>query len=316
MEEEETASSHPHHDTSYRYLLSSKKLFVELLRTFVDNGWLKTVTEEEVEEIPHSFVLPDFKRKEADLVYRVKLNGQDVVFYLLLELQSSVDYRMAYRLLLYQVEIWRYLQHHEAYSPENRKTFRLPPIVPLVLYNGQQSWTAKREFRQLLETEGWFGPELLNFEYLLIDVARYTDEDLLSLSNTIASVFFLDKTARPDQLQGRLEQLMGTFRRLPEENQQKFVSWMANVLKRKLPEKDALEQFIQSVKGESSQMGLEKILDDIEHKGRREGRLEGERAAKQTMVKQLLAKQVDTAIIAEVTGYSPEAIKQMEQESD
>ncbi len=71
-------------------------------------------------------------------------------------------------------------------------------------------------------------------------------------------------------------------------------------------------------------MGLEKILDDIEHKGRREGRqegrregrLEGEGAAKQTMVKQLLAKQVDTAIIAEVTGFSPEAIKQMEQESD
>lgn len=137
MEEEETASSHPHHDTSYRYLLSSKKLFVELLRTFVDNGWLKTVTEEEVEEIPHSFVLPDFKRKEADLVYRVKLNGQDVVFYLLLELQSSVDYRMAYRLLLYQVEIWRYLQHHEAYSPENRKSFRLPPIVPLAEMDGE-----------------------------------------------------------------------------------------------------------------------------------------------------------------------------------
>ncbi len=67
-------------------------------------------------------------------------------------------------------------------------------------------------------------------------------------------------------------------------------------------------------------MGLKKILDDIEHKGRREGRLagrlEGERAAKQTMVKQLLAKQVDSAIIAEVTGFSPEAIKQMEQESD
>ncbi|WP_270166198.1 hypothetical protein [Paenibacillus sp. SYP-B4298] len=78
-------------------------------------------------------------------------------------------------------------------------------------------------------------------------------------------------------------------------------------------------------------MGLEKILDDIEHKGRREGRregrqegrqegrregrLEGERVAKQTMVKQLLAKQVDSAIIAEVTGYSPEAIKQMEQEN-
>jgi predicted transposase YdaD len=66
-----------------------------------------------VQEIPHSFVLQDFKRQEADLVYRVNLNSQDVVFYLLLEMQSSVDFRMPYRLLLYQVEIWRYLLQNE-----------------------------------------------------------------------------------------------------------------------------------------------------------------------------------------------------------
>ncbi|MFD2116963.1 Rpn family recombination-promoting nuclease/putative transposase [Paenibacillus yanchengensis] len=128
---------HPRHDTSYRFLLSSKKLFVDLLRSFVKRGWVQEVNEEQVEEIPHTFVLQDFKRQEADLVYRVKLQGQDVIFYLLLELQSSVDYRMPYRLLLYQVEIWRYLLQNEATLIANRKSFRLPPIVPIVLYNGK-----------------------------------------------------------------------------------------------------------------------------------------------------------------------------------
>ncbi|MFC6551311.1 Rpn family recombination-promoting nuclease/putative transposase [Cohnella cellulosilytica] len=131
-------SIHQRHDTSYRFLLSSKKLFVELLRSFIDRGWVQAVDEEHVQEIPHSFVLQDFKRQEADVVYRVNLNGQDVVFYLLLEMQSSIDYRMPYRLLLYQVEIWRYLLQNEEGSPANRKTFQLPPIIPIVLYNGKK----------------------------------------------------------------------------------------------------------------------------------------------------------------------------------
>lgn len=135
---EAESSGHPRHDSAYRFLLTSKKLFVELLRSFVDKGWMASISEEDVEEIPHSFVLPDFRRQEADLVYRVNLNGQDVVFYLLLELQSSVDYRMAYRLLLYQVEIWRYLLHNQKDGLNNTATFRLPPIVPIVLYNGEE----------------------------------------------------------------------------------------------------------------------------------------------------------------------------------
>ncbi|WP_345890038.1 Rpn family recombination-promoting nuclease/putative transposase [Paenibacillus dendritiformis] len=77
--------------------------------------------ETNVQEIPHSYVLQDFKRKEADLVYRVKLNGQDVVFYLLLEMQSRVDFLMPYRLLLYQVEIWRYLMKDQEKRRANRK---------------------------------------------------------------------------------------------------------------------------------------------------------------------------------------------------
>jgi ADP-ribosylglycohydrolase len=37
---------HQRHDTSYRFLLSSKKLFVELLRSFVNKGWVQAVNEE------------------------------------------------------------------------------------------------------------------------------------------------------------------------------------------------------------------------------------------------------------------------------
>lgn len=297
---------HQRHDTSYRFLLSSKKLFVELLRSFINKGWVQAVDEENVQEIPHSFVLQDFKRQEADLVYRVKLNGQDVVFYLLLEMQSSVDFRMPYRLLLYQVEIWRYLLQNEEDALSNRKTFQLPPIVPIVLYNGKQKWSAELEFRKLLANENLFGSELVNFEYLLIDVARYTEEELLSLSNTIGSVFLLDQTEDQEQLLNRLGKLMNTIQQLPADSQQKFVAWMANILLQKLPENEPnLQQFIQNVKGDASFMGLEKILDDIERRGQHKGEQKG----KEDVAKQLIRMGMDDSSIAQATGFSVQTIE-------
>ncbi|MCE5172955.1 Rpn family recombination-promoting nuclease/putative transposase [Paenibacillus profundus] len=204
--------------------MSSKKLFVELLRSFVQKEWVERIDETNVQEIPHCFVLQDFKRNEADLLYRVKLNGQDVVFYLLLEIQSKVDFLMPYRLLLYQVQIWRYLMKEQEKKKGKPKNIPLPPIVPIVLYNGKRRWTVSRQFRQLLANETMFGSELLNFEYVLIDVARYTEEELLSPSNTIGSAFLLVQTADQAELLNRLGKLMHTIQQLPEDSQQQLIA--------------------------------------------------------------------------------------------
>ncbi len=277
---------HQRHDTSYRFAVQ-QKIFVELLRSFVHKGWVQDIDEANVQEIPHSFVLQDFKRKEADLVYRVKLNGEDVVFYLLLEMQSKVDFSMPYRLLLYQVEIWRYLLQNEDKAKTRQKSFRLPAIIPIVLYNGRQRWSVHRQFRKMIANEQMFGSELIDFEYICIDVARYTEEELLLLSNTIGSVFLMDQTEDQEQLLKRLGKLMVTIQRLPEESQQQFVTWMANILTHKLPgSEQQIRELIQDAKGGISIMGLEKTLNAIERKGIIEGkRKANERASRKALLK-------------------------------
>jgi hypothetical protein len=94
--------------------------------------------------------------------------GRPVLLYLLLEHQSSVDPWMAWRMLRYvvkQLEQWR--QHH----PESR---RLPVIIPLVLYHGEEgAWTAPRRVEELFDVpeprEDWLAL-LPRFEYLLDDL--------------------------------------------------------------------------------------------------------------------------------------------------
>ena len=98
---------HQPHDKGYKYLLSSKRAFLELLRSFIRRDWVHAIDGGRLVQLDKSYILPDFSEKEADLVYQLKLKDHDVIFYILLELQSSVDHQMPFRLLLYQIEIWR-----------------------------------------------------------------------------------------------------------------------------------------------------------------------------------------------------------------
>lgn len=187
------------HDVGYRHLLKTKQVFVQLLRSFVDKKWVEQIDESNVELLDKSFILPDFQEKEADLIYKMKLKNREVIFYTLMELQSTVDQQMPYRLLLYMVEVWGEFVKNSDENKVKKKDFHLPVIIPIVLYNGVGEWTVPLEFKQKLSQATIFQKQVLNFKYILLDVNRYTETELLGLSNLISSVFYLDqKNKNPD----------------------------------------------------------------------------------------------------------------------
>lgn len=104
-EENQSEKIHHPHDKGYKFLLSSRDVFLQLLQCFIAKDWVKSIDEESITPIDKSFILKDFTEKEADLVYRLKIKEQEVIFYILLELQSSVDFQMPYRLLTYMTGI-------------------------------------------------------------------------------------------------------------------------------------------------------------------------------------------------------------------
>lgn len=319
----QTETLHHSHDTSYRFLFSSKKLFVELLRSFVQLGWVDEIREADLEPVPCSFILQDFRKKEADLVYQAKLRGQEVLVYILTEFQSRVDYLMPYRLLLYQVEVWRYWLEQQPKAAARSKSFRLPPIIPIVLYNGKRSWTASRRFRQVIARENLFGSHLIDFEYILLDVVRYKEQDLLELANTIGSVFMLEQAKDRTDLQNRLSQLMGVIKQLPEDNRERLFTWMDGILAKRMPgSRKSIANFIFENKGGTA-MSLEQTLDSMFRKARKEarmeglaegrakGRAEGKTQGKTEVTRKLLEMGLDPEAIAAATGFTPEEVKKL-----
>jgi hypothetical protein len=75
---------------------------------------------------------------------------------------------------------------------------RLPPVLPIVLYNGSQRWSAVTDVFELIPPVPGlveqFKPRL---KYLLIDENAYTDSELASLKNLVAAVFRIEHPASP-----------------------------------------------------------------------------------------------------------------------
>ncbi|HUW65299.1 MAG TPA: Rpn family recombination-promoting nuclease/putative transposase [Spirochaetia bacterium] len=323
MPDQEEKAPHDIHDYGYKDLLSHKKTFLELIRTFVPEEWTKDVDEDELIQVNKSFISPHFTKHEADVVYRTKKGSQDVIFYILLELQSSVDFLMPVRLLGYMMEIWRDILKNTADNEAERKGFRLPAIVPAVLYNGRDNWTAARNFKEVLAAYQDFEKHLLDFRYILCDVNRYTDEDLLMMANLMSCVFFLDKRMTPEEITERTRKAAGIISKLSPVEFKQFVSWYRHVILERLPEEQ--REQVSRILDEANPWEVEKMvynlqvaLDEMKEKamteGEKNGILKGEKQGMLKVARNMLLRDVDVNTICDFTGLSPSEIEELKKD--
>lgn len=319
------------HDKGYKYLLSSEKVFLELLESFVDASWVRRIDPRRMTRIDKTYILQDFHEKEADLVYRVQLKDQEVIFYLLLEMQSTVDFQMPYRLYQYMGEIWRDVLKNTDPGTAARKDSRLPAIIPIVLYNGADNWTACRQFKECLAGAEQFGKYVVDFEYFLIDVNRYPARELLALKNLIGGVFFLDQKKDKNELLRRLEELIETLEKLEPDLYRLFAIWLKNIAVLGFPE--TYQEVIGKVIDESNPKEarkmvsnlsetLKKAYDDAEvigiekgiQQGIEKGIEKGMEQAKQEIILNMLSKNMDEKLISEITGLPIAKIEEIKRD--
>ena len=109
----------------------------------------KEIDFDSCKKIDKSFVSKKYDKTESDIIYEVKLkNKESVYIYILLEFQSTVDKFMAVRMLNYITNL--YIDMISSSRKKDNKTIEmLPPVFPLLLYNGDKNWTAKTNINEL-----------------------------------------------------------------------------------------------------------------------------------------------------------------------
>ncbi|MBF0414743.1 MAG: Rpn family recombination-promoting nuclease/putative transposase [Magnetococcales bacterium] len=280
------------HDLGYTKLFSHARMVQDLLLGFVHEEWVAGLDFSTLEKVNSVYVTDDFRKRIDDLVWKIRWQGTDrwLFIYAILEPQSTVDDIMAVRNAQYALLLYQDLRQSGT-IPKNQK---LPPIVPIVLYNGNKRWTASRDVADLIE-ESPPGLEAYrpHMRYLLVDEHLYQESDLNTMQNVVAALFRLEKSRQIADVRQVIQEL-ASWLNGPEQQELRraFANWVSRILLPRLskkqnavpdaiPEMNNLEE-VHTMLAETAerwtrewmQEGLQKGLQEGLQKGLQEGRQE------------------------------------------
>ena len=185
---------------------------------------------------------------------------------------------MPIRLLFYMCEILR--EHavnanHKKYD----KNIKIPAVIPIVLYNGEEIWNVPREFRKMIYNEEFFGNNILNFTYDVFDISndeKLEKNKLIDIRNVTAAIFLLDQKMDALEFLERIKVIALYFNSLSDTEIKAIKNWIKNTVVDSLAE--SAIKILEADKKEVELMVARNafILDEWKEKAKKEGREEGE----------------------------------------
>ncbi|MDE0426271.1 MAG: Rpn family recombination-promoting nuclease/putative transposase [Candidatus Poribacteria bacterium] len=216
LRELSNVSSHHFPDRSAKWLIRQREHLEAVLR-MVAGQIADALDFAHVEQLNRSFISDELRPQESDMIFRVPFRSptqtrQEVIVYLLIEHQSTVDPSMGLRLLSYMVQIW--MEERRQWQEEKRpqSEWQLTPIVPIVFYTGKGEWRAPLSLTPLLDI-----PEVLTrfvptFDALLLDVKATAPDALTAAGHPLGwllSILQHEDSDAPVMRQALLEALEG-----------------------------------------------------------------------------------------------------------
>ncbi|MDR1953502.1 MAG: Rpn family recombination-promoting nuclease/putative transposase [Clostridiales Family XIII bacterium] len=195
--ETKSPSIHKAKDNSLKLILNDHGLFTEFLRDFIRIDALNGVEASDIEDVSERF-LPLFdENRDSDTVKKIHLKeGYPLFVITIVEHESKVDFRSSYKMLKYItliLDTYEKEANKEKPGITSTKNFRYPPVLPIIFYDGKGQWTAERNFLNRTELNDVFAKYIPKFEYELVSLNEYSEEDLAKFGDTLSLVMLIDK---------------------------------------------------------------------------------------------------------------------------
>lgn len=195
------------HDRFFKETFSRRHVVAALVNELLPDALRQRLNTDSLRLTNASFVDEDLGEHWADLIYECDYGPQPVRVALLLEHKSYRPERPHLQLLRYLLNAWR------ADAKQHRL---LRPVIPVVIYHGTAAWryaALESYFGELDEALRAYLPE---FRYELVDVSRFSDEQILTFHDAFLalSAFFLKYSRIQDFLAQTLPVLTALLQNL------------------------------------------------------------------------------------------------------
>ena len=294
------------HDKIFRKILDVKSEAVDFINEALN---LKNkITEDQIEKYTSSFVTESLENQESDVIY--KLKNKNIFF--LIEHQTKIDYTMPIRILDYETAI---IKSAIDYKRLGQKDYKIPRVIPIVLYTGKRKWNAKTYINEIQEQFDDF--EDLDFsKYNVIDINNIAEEKLFKDNNYLSKIMLLEKY-RGNELSLYLNKLVQEIKLNEEyyntEGKEVLIILIEQILSVKIGEEKAKE-IVEILKG--GDKGMLNCIESAYRENRvllKTGMERGSLTAKIEIVKELLKIKMPISQISQVTHFTEEKIKEIEK---
>ena len=298
--------THQYHDKIFKKILDDKNEFTNFINNYLEfEESQEKIKADEIEKYNRNFITEGFKVKEADIIYKIK----EREVFIIVEHQSTIDYKMAERMTKYCLEIIRSIHKEKSVKPI------YPLICPIVLYTGDKKWNAPTTIGELQEEYYGF-PPLEYPKYNLIDINEYSEQELLDERSAISKAMLFEKIRSKEEFKEKLELLLN--KRLSQE-EKKYILLMlkySNQINKFLGKEK--QKYIEKFKGDGSIMTkFEKFFIEILEDEREEGKREAMNEAKNTLkqiIGGMLKKNMTDETITEITQIDEEELQEIKKE--
>ena len=305
------------HDSGYKLLFSNRTIFRQLIESFVEEEWVQLLDFDRSVRIDKSFISEEYQENESDLIYQVPLRTGvgAVLFYLLIEFQSSVERFMALRtgdyLTSLYLDYWR--------SQEGVRL--LPQVFPIVLYNGSDRWTAPETLNELIEQMVDLGDYGVQVRYFPIIVNKIPLERLLEEANTVSTLFMAEAHYDKATVVKKIVDLHGNddsmavsllanwFKQMTVHKRIPVEDWA--LLEREYRSKEELEtMLVDALKKEEAQL-LNRGIEIGEVRGEARGETKGRLTRDREIAAKMAAANYPLATIADLLGISQDDVQRL-----
>ncbi|NHZ62917.1 Rpn family recombination-promoting nuclease/putative transposase [Massilia genomosp. 1] len=196
-----------HHDLGYRSLFAHPGLVRELVTDFTPFKLFDDVALSSFEAVDPVYVSERLAGRPNDIVWRVRIGEQFLYVVILLEFQSGVDRWMALRMQNYVGLLCQNLVKQHQLPP----SLQLPPVLPLVFYNGVPHSSARTDLATLfMEAPAELAPFQPSQRYVLIDQQRL-DTAALEANATLLALLFRMELSSASEVRNTILPALATW---------------------------------------------------------------------------------------------------------
>lgn len=125
-------------------------------------------------QIDRTFIPDTLRAQQSDIVliapFQTESRTDELLIYILIEHQSTVDPIMGFRVLFYMMQIWDSQRREWEANKVPKSQWRFRPIIPIVYYTGEDRWSNPLTLEAIMDMPDALARFVPKFDTLFLSV--------------------------------------------------------------------------------------------------------------------------------------------------